>query len=229
MIEQVDRAIENFFRREVPLPEASVAISFETPDRAWGAGRTRPTISAFLWQIVRNPRSMRGGMEERRGDGSVQRRPVTPIVDVHYLLTAWTSEPRDEHQLLGSLLTTILSFGRLPEEALPESLAGSRCGIGLAPPDVRPPAELWTALGGAPRAAILLEVSLPIEVFSWKEAGPPAESIGASVHPVPRPAPPPVSPEPPVLTRRRANGSLLMEGRAERQPSPAESPSPAGS
>lgn len=223
MIEYVDRAVESFFRQKVPLPEASVAISFETPDRAWGAGRTRPTVSAFLWQIVRSMTAMRGGIEQRSESGSVQRRPVTPIVEVHYLLTAWASEPRDEHQILGGLLTSILAYGRLPEDVLPEPLSGKRCGLGLAPPEVRPPAELWTALGGAPRAAILLEVSLPLDVFGWKATAPPAESIGASLRPIPRPERPPLTPVPPVLTRRRVNGSLLMEGRAEAQPPPAES------
>lgn len=224
MIEHVDRAVERFFRAKTPLPETSVAVSFETPDRAWGSARTRPTVSVFLWEIVRNPRALRSGMEQRVDEsGAKQRRPITPVVDLHYLITAWASEPRDEHQLLGGILSTILAHNRMPDDVLPEPLAGKRCGLSLAPWDMRVPGEMWTSLGGAPRAAIQLEVSLPLDVFAWRDVAPPAEQIGAKVDRVPAP-PPKREDEDIVVTRRRVNGMLVMEGRpAERGPQTPES------
>lgn len=218
MIEHVDRAVERFFQTRASLQEASVAISFETPDRDFEAGRTRPTVSVFLWEIGRSPKTLRSGMEQRVDEsGARQRRPVTPIVDLCYVVTAWANEPRDEHQLLGSLLQSVLAHSRLPDDVLPEALAGMRCGLSLAPAGTRAPGELWTAFGSGPRPAIYLEVSLPLEVFAWREVAAPAETIELGVGPRPAAATPEPDPDAPSFTRRRANGALLMEGHAERR------------
>lgn len=217
MIEQVDRAVERFFRTRASLEEAAVAISFDTPDKDWSSARTRPTVSIFLWEINRSPKALRTGMEQRvDGQGARQRRPPTPIVDLHYVVSAWASEPRDEHQLLGALLEAVLAHPRLPDDVLPGSLAGSRLGLELAPAGTRPPSEVWGAFGGGSRAALNLAVSLPLEVFAWRDTAPEADSIHVGVGAKPAPAAP-VRSEP-VTTRRRQNGALVAEGRREARP-----------
>ena len=217
MIEHVDRAIERFLREKVPLEEAAVAISFDTPDREWSTARTRPTVNAYLWEISRSAKGLRTGMELRVDDrGARQRRPMTPIVDLHYVVSAWASERRDEHQLLGSLLECVLAHPRLPDDVLAEPLAGTRCGLDLAAAGTRPPSEVWNAFGGGPRPALQVTVSLPLEVFRWQAVAPEAEVVQAGV--VPRHAPAAVaSEETPVLTRRRQNGAVVMEGHSERR------------
>lgn len=219
MIEYVDRAVERLFRDKVPLEEASVAISFETPDREWSAARTRPTVSVFLWDLSRSSKALRAGLDERVDDqGARQRRQPQAIVDLQYAVTAWASEPRDEHQLLGSLVACVVSHPRLPEEVLPEPLRGARCGLDLAPPGARPPGELWAAFGGVPRAALQLTVSLPLHAFAWRATAPAAEVVELAVDPrTDRDGDraPEASAEVPTLTRRRKNGALVMEGRRE--------------
>lgn len=212
MIEQVDRAMERFFRAKASMEEAAVAISFETPDKDWSAARARPTVSIFLWEVNRSPKALRSGMEQRVDEqGARQRRPPTPIVDLNYVVSAWASEPRDEHQLLGTLLAAVLAHPRLPDDVLPEPLAGSRLGLELAPPGTRPPGDVWGSFGGGSRAALNLTVSLPIEVFTWRDTAPETESIQVGVGAKPVPAPP--APTEPVTTRRRQNGALVAEGR----------------
>jgi hypothetical protein len=224
VIEHVDRAIERFFRTKVPLPESTAAISFETPDREWGSARTRPTVNVFLWEVVRSSKARRSGMEERvDANGARQRRPVTPIVDLHYLVTAWATEPRDEHQLLGTLLVCILAHSRLPDDVLSDSLEGMRLSIGLAPEELRAPPELWTSLQGGTRAALHLDVSLPIEVFRWQETAQPAEAIhGTVLHKDPSVAAASEEDdgEERSYVRRRANGALLLEGHRGPRPTP---------
>lgn len=214
MIEHVDRALERFLREKTPLPESSVAVSFEVPDKAWGASRTRPTVNVFLFEMFRSPQLMRTGMERRVDEsGKRQRRPDTPVVDLHYLLTAWASEPRDEHELLGSVLSCVLAHNRLPEECLSEPLADKRCRLQLAPFDMRPPGELWSALGG-PRAAVQVLASIPFEVFAWRDEAPPAESVAAMVAALPSPDEVADESEA-VITRRRIAGGVVMEGRRD--------------
>jgi hypothetical protein len=214
IIQFVDRAVERFLREVVPLDESAVDLSFDAPDRTWGAGLSRPTVNTFLWEIAGDPAKGRAGMQERtQGGRVVERRPATPVVQLHYIITAWASEHSDEHQLLGSVLEAVLANDVLPAELLPERLAGTRCGLTHSPQGSRVPGDFWSALDGRLKPGILIEVSLPLEVFTWKSTAPPAESItldptqmaGAAVRP---PEPPPK-----VLRRRRANGALVMEGK----------------
>ncbi len=212
MIEQIDRALERFLREATPLPESAIAVSFDVPDSAWGASRTRPTVNVFLFEMFRSPQLATTGIERRVADNGVrQKRPDTPFVDLHYLVTAWASEPRDEHQLLGSVLACVLAHDHLPDTALNGALSDKRCRLRLAPFDMRPPGELWSALGG-PRAAVQVLVSVPFEVFAWRDEQPPVESVTGNV--TRRPSTPRQSDAPEVaLTRRRVGSGVVMEGR----------------
>ena len=59
-------------RVAVPLP-ATIDVSFATPDKRWGAARTKPTVNLFLWDIRREPRSARSGyLEERTAAGDIR-------------------------------------------------------------------------------------------------------------------------------------------------------------
>jgi hypothetical protein len=216
MIHHVDRAVEQFLRREAALAEAMVDISFNAPDRTWGAARTRPTVNCFLWEIVRNPGHLRTGIQQRvSSDGGIERRQAPPVVDLHYLVTAWAAEYRDEHQLLGSVLRSILANRVLPADLLPAPLADARCGVALAPYDKHVPGEFWSALDGGLRPGLQLEVSLPMEVFAWQPAATPAESIGVTASTIEREPPPPPGGQPNLLRRHRSGGALVMEGRPD--------------
>ena len=217
MIHTIDRAVERFLRAEVPLPEGAVDVAFDAPDRSWGASLTRPTINVFLWEVSRNPGGMRTGLEHRINDeGSIERRRTQPVVDLRYLITAWATELADEHQLLGSLLTCILAHSQLPADSLPDHLTASRCTLTLATRDQRVPNEFWSSLDGRMKPGLQVEVSVPLEVFSWTATATRAEEIGVRtgrVAPVPGAGSAGDTRQPPPMRRRRAGGALVMEGR----------------
>jgi hypothetical protein len=222
VIQLVDRAVEQFLRDAVPLPEGSVDVSFDAPDRTWGASVTRPTVNIFLWEVTRNPSLGRASLMQRRGaDGRVERRPANPVVDLHYLVTAWATEQRDEHQLLGSILGCVLSHSTLPASALPEQLTETGwISMSLATHEKRAPGEFWSALDGRLKPGLELELSLPLEVFEWSPTAVPAESVGVKYDQMSSrditdvTAAGSTSGAPAVLRRRRLNGMLVMEGRA---------------
>ncbi|MDP9074097.1 MAG: DUF4255 domain-containing protein [Actinomycetota bacterium] len=213
MIHLVDRAVERFFRQEVPLPESSVDVSFDAPDRTWGAAVTRPTINIFLWGVTRNPAFAQAGMLSRTGiNGIVERRPKSPVVDLHYLITTWATEQRDEHQLLGSVLTCVLGNSVLPVEMLPEQMAEtSWVSLSLAAHEKNSPGEFWSALDGRLKPGLEIELSLPLDVFTWAPTAPMADSINLSLD---RLTASNVTQSDKVpLRRHRAGGALVMEGR----------------
>jgi hypothetical protein len=223
VIHLVDRAVEQFLRQSVPLAENAVDVSFDAPDRTWGAAITRPTVNIFLWEVTRSPSLAQAGLMQRMGaDGRIERRPKPPVVDLHYLITAWASEQRDEHQLLGSILACVLAHSALPDSALPEQLEGiSWISMCLARHEKRAPGEFWSALDGRLKPGLELELSLPLDVFTWEQAAPATESVGIALSPMSRDGRSGDSgadTDAPSLRRRRVNGSLVMEGR------PAEVP-----
>lgn len=219
MIQLVDRAVERFLRETVPLPENNVDISFDAPDRTWGAALTRPTVNVFLWEVARNPANLRAGMQQRVASaGQIERRPATPMVDLHYLITSWATELADEHQLLGAMLTCILGHNTLPETSLSDALVGVRLGVGLAPSDKRVPGEFWSALDGRLKPGLQLEITLPVEAFAWQATATPADQVTVRVNRLNEDAPTAATlegSEPPVLRRHRSGGALVMEGRPE--------------
>jgi hypothetical protein len=243
VIQFIDEAIENLLRRGVPLPEGSVDISFAAPDKAWGAGVTRPTVNVFLWDIRRNRALSSSGLGQQYSDGQrVVRRPTDPVVDLRYLVTAWAGEHRDEHQLLGAVLRCVLANSAVPAGMLPDALSGAPfVRVGLASEEARVPGEFWSSLDGRLKPGLQMVVTLPVAVFEWVPAGPPATSLSVGTTRLGGNGSPaggaaakggadgtgaaPGAPEPdgdPPLRRRRSSGVLTMEGRvAGQQPATA--------
>ncbi|MDA8073327.1 MAG: Pvc16 family protein, partial [Actinomycetota bacterium] len=210
MIHHIDRALEQFLRTTVPLPAASVDISFRTPDAPWTAGLTRPTVDVFLWDLGLDHRARHAGVEESVGDSGGRRwRAPMPVVALRYLMTVWTSEHRDEHELLGAVLTAVLGHQNLPEAVLPDPLAGLRCSLALADEDRRCPFELRSSAGA--KAAVEIQISIPVAATTWRERGPAVERVAAAVvhhdtvpaSPTPSPAAPTAAATPRPAARPR--------------------------
>jgi hypothetical protein len=215
VIQFVDQAIEGFLRQRVPLPEATVELSFDAPDRAWGAAVTRPTVNLFLWQIKRNVLRSQTGLQQRQAvEGGIERRPASPVVDMHYLVTTWASEQDDEHLLLGSVLTCLLSFPKLPEEHIPAQLPrDGPLGLALASEGLRSPGEFWSALGGRLKPGLEMEVTVPIDVYAWTLASASAESLSLTSQRMQRrPRMGPAVATTPRLPRRRTGTSTVVGG-----------------
>lgn len=219
MINIIDRALERYLREQVPLPESTIGMSFDPPNKDWGAGLNRPTVNVFLWDVSRAAKSSVSGLGERITDHGIERRPANPEVDLHYLVTAWATEVRDEHQVLGAVMTTILRSGTFPEEMLPAGTIDGTLRLALEPPEHRTPGELWSALGGSIKPGLHLRVTIPVPVNEWVPAAQPPTSLDLDVQPVwERPledgAANGSAPSQEGITwRTRRNGAVSSEGR----------------
>ncbi|HET9076672.1 MAG TPA: DUF4255 domain-containing protein [Acidimicrobiales bacterium] len=181
MIQFIDRALEQYLRQQVPLPESSIGVSFEPPDKTWGAGLNRPTVNAFLWNLAPSATAAAAGMMTRQGPTGIERRPGSPMMDFHYLVTAWATELRDEHQLLGSILQTVLTERELGDDLIPPGVVTGRASLSLASSDHGVPGEFWSALGGRLKPGLQLQVTVPVDVYAWRETARPPESIEVAV------------------------------------------------
>jgi Pvc16 N-terminal domain len=161
MLQFVDACLVRFLRQEARLAESDVAISFDTPDATWGASVTRPTVNLFLWDIRRHGTESSGGLA-LGPDG-----PVLGLTRaaVQYIVTVWTSEVTDQHHLLGSIMTSVVSHPEVPADCIVEEMATLE-----PPPSLRVSAtdelgrgNFWTSLGGNLRAALDLVVGFTVD------------------------------------------------------------------
>lgn len=185
MLHLLDSGLERYLRAETPLSREEVDVVFVAPDREWAATVNRPTVNVFLWDILRSVKHARSGSEVIERDGQLLRRPVPPCFELRYLVSAWTTDVRDEHQLLGAVLATLAGADRLPPEYLPAPLDGLHplpaLSVGTHPEGERH--ELWSAVGGQLKPALDLTVTAAVEPGLTIPVAPPVARVHLSVAP----------------------------------------------
>lgn len=122
MIHDVDDTLKELLVQKAPIDPSVIDIRFERPDQEWAAGVTRPTINLFFYDLREN-HELRSNQRflTRNGDAGVETRAPARM-DLSYLVTVWTADVSDEHQLLGRVLATLLRFPVLPADVLKGSM-----------------------------------------------------------------------------------------------------------
>jgi hypothetical protein len=178
MLNLLDESLEEFLRAAVPLPRREIDVSFAAPDKDWSARVSRPTVNLYLWDIRRNLSERDLGMQTLPDEaGRPNRRAPLPRVDCRYLVTAWTTDIRDEHALLGATLSALL----LHPELEPEYLQGAYRDVVPVPTievgagDGRDNSDFWSALGGQLKPGLDVTVTATVDSGLLVPAGPPVE------------------------------------------------------
>ena len=168
MIRELDETIKRLLVDRGGLDPSQVDIEFEIPDREWASSISRPTVNCYLFDIHEN-RQLRdpGFRTDRSGPVARTRRPPWRI-DLAYLITAWTKNVEDEHQVLWQVLATLAQHPILPAEVLQGGLAAVEGDIptSVAQPDggpLRSPGEFWSALDNKLKPSINYVVTLPLD------------------------------------------------------------------
>jgi hypothetical protein len=181
MLHLLDETLEAFLRDVVPLPARDVDIAFDAPDGEWSAAlSTRPTVDLYLWDIRPNLAEREYGeviLEEV--DGRRYRRDPLPRVDCRYLVTAWTSEVRDEHSLLGDVLNALLLHPVIGNDHLRGGFTEVRPlpTLHLRSGDGSENSDFWSALGGQLKPGLDLVVTVTVDAALRAAAGPPTETV----------------------------------------------------
>lgn len=177
MLDLIDESIEAFFRATVPLGATEVDMSFEPPERDWSSKLNRPTVNAFLWDIRRGGSRSRAGMETLERNGETMRRMALPVIELRYIVTAWTSDHGDERALLGGLMRSILAHGQIP----PEYLSGPLAELGpievLMARSGEEHLDVFKALDGQLKPGINVIVHTKVDTGMLVAAGPPTGGV----------------------------------------------------
>ena len=211
MLHQLDDALRDMLRSRLELTRAELDIVFETPDAEWGAGIAKPTVNVFLWDIRRSVDESQAGRERFVVDGEERWRQVLPRMEFQYLLTAWTSEVADEHELLGRCLMAILGCPALEGDHVPAFVTASMPAptLRVARADGKDLADFWGAIDGKLKPGLNLIVSASVDPGQSIAAGAPTEAYEVTVSD---------RREPKSSTRRRWAGRSDAVGATVRSP-----------
>jgi uncharacterized protein DUF4255 len=146
VIQDVDDTLKELLVQKVPIDPTVVDIKFDMPNKDWAATVTKPTINLFLYDVRENQllRSSERTLTRNGANGVESTAPVR--VDLSYLVSVWTTDIADEHQLLGQVLATLLRFPLLPPDVLKGSMQAQPIPpqAWIAQPDRLPnPWEFW--------------------------------------------------------------------------------------
>ena len=185
IIPTVDTGLEALLRNGLPLPEAVGDISFESPSGTWSAQLSRITVNLFLFGVGRSPQPPRPAAD-RTANGRPQRRHQIPMLELHYLVSAWAGVVRDEHQLLGDALACVMNNQVLPAEML-DGEVNANIQLTIAPYDNTRAKDVWSTVGGAIKPSFELIVTTAGDASPYFDLPPSVERVSALVAPLPRP------------------------------------------
>jgi hypothetical protein len=177
MINDLDDTLATLLREKLPpvLMEQSLKdpeqISFAIPDNQFSKSVKLPAIDLFLYDIRENLELRSNEVfVDRQSDkrGIVTKAPAR--IDFSYLVTAWPSESvrdpsKEEHQMLGAVMRVLLCHRTIPKDYLQGSLKGQEPDLpltSLQPGRLQSLGEFWQALGGKPKVALNLQVTLSV-------------------------------------------------------------------
>lgn len=181
----VDESLERLVRAELPLPDDLGDVTFESPTSNWSAQLSRITVNFFLYEVGLSDQPTRSAIRRVTDGGVTERRAPQPMVRLNYLVSAWAGSPRDEHQLLGDLVSRFAALAVLPAQYVTARLSSS-VHVRMTYDDANKPRDVWSGSGGQLKASFAIEVSVAADTYEWTEAATAVSRIEALANPVPR-------------------------------------------
>ena len=164
-------------------PPAKPSFFFSVPDGDWLTrvrNRTGVQLNIYLYEVRENPGFRRGSWDNiALPDGTVVLSQPPAYMDLHYLISAWsstldsdmTSPVLEEHQVLSEALRVLLRNPDVVPAAVGIAGGGvvfqsAHVYLNVAPPE--PPRVLndfWSTMKLAWRPAVMLVVTAPLDVL----------------------------------------------------------------
>ncbi len=171
MIDDLDQVLRQFLIRDLPILNGEVDVEFDQPKREWSARASRPTLNLFLYDIRENQKLRQAQPTWEmvpNEDGTVTKRRKPVRMDLHYMITAWATEPEDEHRLLSRTLMALFRHPHLPQELLSESLQDQQVPIPITVAqydELGNPTDVWNVLDNELRPALVCIITLAIDPY----------------------------------------------------------------
>lgn len=169
MFQDADETLRAVLVADVPIKRNEVDIVFDRPTRDWSSRLTRPTLNAFLYD-VRERADLKDDVDiiSRDANGRAVRQRPPRRVDLFYLLSAWTTEPDDEHRILARVLACMYRQDKIAAGHLQGDLKSATYPI-LArvpkPEDASRASEVLSGVGNDLHAGLNWVWTVPLDVY----------------------------------------------------------------
>ncbi|MFZ3475137.1 DUF4255 domain-containing protein [Streptomyces sp. 4.24] len=215
IVQHVDDTLERELRAG-PLRGVAAEIAFETPNSDWAARRSGLCLNLFLHNIEEDTKRRQAGDTNVIDENGVVvgRSKPARTFRLAYAMTVWGHSPRDEHQLLGTLLEWCVATEQLTPTPSPHAGSSLSERPTLHLRDVpegaeSPVAKLWSGLGTPARPVLDLLVTVPVGLPGTKVTTERIREFGLRAAtldpPIVPPEPRPRAPRPRGTARPRRN------------------------
>ena len=176
MIDELDEVLRQYLIRELPIKNGEVDIAFNLPKREWSARISRPTLNLFLYDLRENTKLRQHIPEfeiERTPQGTVVQRRRPLRVDLYYMITAWATEPEDEHRLMARTLMALTRYANIPAELLTDSFTDQPAPIPITVAQrelLEKPTDLWGVLDNEIRPALGCQLTIALNPYQPVES-----------------------------------------------------------
>ncbi len=170
MISDLDETLRELLIRDLPISNNEIDISFDQPTREWSSRLSRPSLNLYMHDIRENNklRTQQPNMNVTVNGNTATLARTAMRIDIHYMLTAWTNDPSDEHRLLMRTLMVMLRYRELPEELFFGQLEEQEMGIPYKIAQYEnqvSPRELWSVLDNNMRPSLDLVLTIAVNPF----------------------------------------------------------------
>jgi hypothetical protein len=127
-------------------------------------------LNIFLYDVRENQKLRQTSpmWQNEIEDGVMVQRRKPVRLDLYYMITAWATEPEDEHRLLSRALMTLFRFPSIPDDLLPESLLvqGKHIPLMIAQyHEFQNPTDVWSVLDNEMRPALSFILTMTIDPY----------------------------------------------------------------
>lgn len=173
MLPALHRSLQRLIYERGNIDQREVEITFEAPTRERIDRLTRPTLCLFLYDIQENLDLRQSNVETTRANGRAMRRLVSRRFDLHYMVSALTTNVDDEHLLLWRTLVTLVRHPQIPSALMEEELRTLDplpVGRIQRENDIQKQFSAWSALDMPPHPAFCYVITVPVELDLIGEA-----------------------------------------------------------
>ncbi len=174
MFSSLHDALKRLLREKGQFEALDIDVTFEIPNRTWASTLTKPTINFFLHDLEENASLRKTNFAAPVTTGhttSIKQAPRR--INLRYQVSVFSSEARDQNELLWRTMTVLMRYFEIPPELLPRNIAelGIPVNARVSQPEDGPRSnDLWNGLELPPRPALLYLLTVPLDLQRSLEA-----------------------------------------------------------
>ncbi len=123
----------------------------------------------------------RSGVRTSNRGGVLVHQHALPIVELRYVISAWTSDHGDERGLLSGVMRSLLTFGAVPREFLPPVYAGLDEPVLTLARAGEDHMDVFKALEGQLKPGLNVVLSTEFDTGAAVPAGPPVGGVETAI------------------------------------------------